>query len=209
MLWRGAAKPCRRVVVSSWATTSMTTRVRDQSRPSAPGACDFSASVMFCSFFRNGTWKLSLFDCKKKKMKMNYATLMHDEWRNKHSLAILLVSVLRMIFNTIHILVALFTPRHRTRERFLVGAIRRWRSTSVSHDKLRAELLGRPRFIAVFRFRYHYLIFIHFAAYWKRKHIRNRRMGRERKRKSISFPCYIARSHPKTTTCTSTSERAA
>lgn len=61
-----AVTPCPRVVAWSLVTTSMMTTTRDQrlSQPNGPAVCDFLASVMFCSFFRNGTWKLSLFDCK-------------------------------------------------------------------------------------------------------------------------------------------------
>lgn len=42
-----------------------------------------------------------------------------------HSLAILLVPILRMIFDAVHVLVALFTARHRTCEGLLVGAVGR------------------------------------------------------------------------------------
>lgn len=74
------------------------------------------------------------------------------------------MTVFRMIFDTIDVLVALFAAGHRAGERFLVGAVRGRRSTAVSHDELGAELLRCPRLVAVLRFRYHYLIFIHFAA---------------------------------------------
>lgn len=69
---------------------------------------------------------------------------------SRHSLAILFMPVLRMVFDTVDVLVALFASRYRTSERLLIRPVWRRRSASVPHDELGAKLLGRPRFIAVF-----------------------------------------------------------
>lgn len=85
-------------------------------------------------------------------------------WRND-LLAILFMAIFWVIFDTIYILVTFFTSRNRTCKWFFIGTVWRWTSTTISHNKFRTEFLCRPWFIAIFWFRYHYLIFINFTAF--------------------------------------------
>lgn len=84
-----------------------------------------------------------------------------------HSLSVLLVPVLRVVLDAVHVLVALLAAGHGTRKRLLVrpvgpGAARV--PAAVAHDELGAELLRRPRVVAVLRLRQHHLLLVHLAA---------------------------------------------
>lgn len=110
-----------------------------------------------------------------------------------------------MVFDAINVLVAFLASRYGTSEGFLIRPIWRRRPTAISHNKFRAELLRRPRFIAILRFRHHNLILIHFAACILRKfsvsvgakrkiiHKKGKCGERKKKRKIDKFSCYIVR----------------